>query len=719
MPRFYLFCFGSPRIECDGREIKLGTRKALALLIYLAITRQAHRRDFLVNLLWPESSQSGGRALLRGALHDLRQALDVHFAEADRETVAINPGFGLWVDVARLNDLLDECRAHKHDSGIVCTDCGGLLAEACELYRGNFLAGFSLKDGENFDAWESSQTQYLLSNMDFAYERLIGRLGAEREWDKAIVCARRWLEMDRTNEAAHRLMMELYARSGQRMAALSHYEHCRIVLEQELGLSPDQVTVRLYDAIKENRIESDERSTWDAGEVTLTNLPRHLTSFVGREREIAEIKQLLPRTCLLTIAGSGGCGKTRLAVQVASDLMGTYADGIWFVGLESLADPMDVERAVAVVFGIHGPPDDPLQHLLSAYLGSKNLLLVLDGCEHLTSACAAVVDALLRGCPFLTILITSREPLNITGEITWRVPSLTCPDAQRVEPPGPAELLQHDATRLFLVRATASAPDFRATPQNAPCIAHICRRLDGIPLAVELAASKLKVLSVEQILVRLEKHFSLLEGGSSTAPPRHQTLRATMEWSHELLSCKEQTLVHRLSVFSGGWTLEASEVVCSDRSQRGTATEIATSEVLNLHAQLVNKSIAHLEEKEGRSRYRMLETTRQFAGQKLVEENQDVLIRRNHADFFLAFTERADAELGRGNQVEWLSRLEDEGGNIVAALQYFHQEADVFSASRLAGAVLRAFSRLSISYSSDIPAPEPSGRKAANAGAGG
>jgi class 3 adenylate cyclase len=293
------------------------------------------------------------------------------------------------------------------------------------------------------------------------------------------------------------------------------------------------------------------------------NLPQQVTSFIGREKEMAAVRRLLDTTRLLTLTGSGGTGKTRLTLQVAAELLEGDGDGVWLVELAPLAEPSLVPQAVATALGVREEPGRPLSQTLVGFLKPKRLLLLLDNCEHLLSACAELAGLLLRSCPGVQILATSREGLNIPGETTYRLPSLSLPDPRQL-PTSVESLSQYEAVRLFIDRAAAAVPSFAVTHQNAPAVAQLCVRLDGIPLAIELAAARVKALSVEQINGRITDMFRLLTGGSRTALPRQQTLRAAIDWSYDLLSEKEKILLRRLSVFAGGWTLEAAEQVCAD-----------------------------------------------------------------------------------------------------------------------------------------------------------
>jgi predicted ATPase/class 3 adenylate cyclase len=440
-------------------------------------------------------------------------------------------------------------------------------------------------------------------------------------------------------------------------------------------------------------------------DVLPNNLPQQLTSFIGREQEMAEVKQLLATTRLLTLAGSGGTGKTRLALQVAADLLPEYGDGVWLVELAPLADPDLVPQAVATALGVREVPGEPLAQTLLDSLKPKRLLLVLDNCEHLLAACSTLADTLLRGCPGVCILSTSREGLNIGGETTYRLPSLSLPDPRHL-PSTLESLSQYEAVRLFIDRALAVLPAFTVTNQNAPAVAQVCCRLDGIPLAIELAAAWVKALPVEKLNERLGDMFRLLTGGSRTALPRQQTLRALIDWSYDLLSEPERALLRRLSVFAGGWTLEAAEAVCggvaagcsspavSGGKPTGTDTRQPTADslddVLGLLTRLVGKSLVGYEEQEGEARYRLLETVRQYARDRLLESGEGETVRARHRDFFLALAEIAEpllSTLGDMDPGPWLKQLEREHDNLRAALEWSAASEASEPMFRLAGAL--------------------------------
>lgn len=410
------------------------------------------------------------------------------------------------------------------------------------------------------------------------------------------------------------------------------------------------------------------------------NLPRHVTSFVGREVQIAEIQGLLEKTSLLTLTGSGGSGKTRLALQVAAELLDGSGEGVWLVELAPVTDPGLVPWTVANVLGLKEEPGKPILQTLTEHLRSKHLLLILDNCEHLLTSCAKLADVLLRSCPRVLMLATSREGLGISGERTYRVPSLSLPDPrQNATPEG---LGQFEAVRLFIERADLVQTGFQVTNRNAPAVASICHRLDGIPLAIELAAARVRSLTVEDINGKLDQRFRLLTGGSRTALPRQQTLRSLIDWSYDLLSDAERALLSRLSVFLGGWNLDAAEAVCS-------GDPVEQWEVLDLLTSLCDKSLVVSETAGTSVRYRLLETVRQYARDRLMEGGGGATCRDRHLAHFLALAEESKPHLRRYAHA-WLEQLETEHDNLRAGLEWGRDEpTSAVDGLRLAGALWR------------------------------
>ena len=411
-------------------------------------------------------------------------------------------------------------------------------------------------------------------------------------------------------------------------------------------------------------------------EIARHNLPTQLTSFIGREKEIAQIKNELNDHRLITLTGSGGTGKTRLSLQVAAEVMDSFPDGVWFLDLAPVTDPTLVSHTLGNLLGLRESAESKrtITELVCGYFHSRKALLVFDNCEHLIESCARFADLLLRSCKGLKILASSREALGVAGEMAWRVPSLSLPNIRQLPPI--EQLSQYEAVRLFIERATLVQPRFTVTKDNAPAIAQICCRLDGIPLAIELAAARASVLTLDQIAKRLDDRFRLLTGGARTALPRQQTLRALIDWSYNLLSTEESLLFRRLAVFVGGWTLEGAEAVCSGE---GDIPEggIESHQVLDLLSQLVKKSLVAMMEENGESRYHRLETIRQYAREKLFETDEAARIRDRHLDYFIQLAEQGFEELQGPNDLTWIEKLELEHDNFRTALSWSLESPDV------------------------------------------
>jgi non-specific serine/threonine protein kinase len=937
-----------------GEEIRISRRKALALLAYLAVTGQSHTRDALATMLWPEQDQTRARNSLRSALVSLRKGLGEGWLEADRENVGLRhhprspersggpspersggepvEGSPLWLDVAEFQNQLAECQTHDHPPDQVCPACLSLLAAAAELYRGDFMAGFTLPDSPAFDEWQYFQSEGLRDYLAGALERLANGHAALGEFEPATAYARRWMALDPLNEPAHRLLMQLYAWSGQRAASVAQYAECERVLAEELDAPPTADTIALYERILagehevptpraktirgyelRERIGSGgfgevyrayqpsvvrdvavkvilpqyaahpefvrrfqaeaqlvarlehphivplydfwrdvdgaylvmrwlpggnlhdalQRGPWhpeaaaqlldqitgaleaahrqgivhrdvkpenilldrggnaylsdfgiakdlaDAAAATdpeavpgslwyispeqaqsqpvtaqsdlyslgivmyqvltsehpfsgltppdqlvrrlteplpplcerrpdlpeglgevirratahdpskrypdvpafarafraalssiaevvappssapVHNLPAQLSSFVGREREIAEVKQLLGMTRLLTLTGPPGTGKTRLALQVVADILDRFADGVFFVELAPISDPGLVASTIAQVFGISETAEQPLLTTLKIYLREKHLLLLLDNFEQIIDA-APPVGELLSAAPRLKVLVTSREALRVYGEQEYAVPPMSLPDPECIEPL--YLLSQYEAVELFTERARAVKPDFVLTEEDACAVAEICVRLDGLPLAIELAAARSKLLTPQMMCQRLESRLGALTGGPRDLPARQRTLRGAIDWSYDLLEPVEKTLFARLSVFQGGRSVEAVEAVCS----RGLAID-----VLEGLESLLNKSLLRQEVGlGGDTRFVMLEMIHEYAREWLEESGEAEDLRRRHAEYYLELAERAAPELRRAGHVYWALRLRDDQGNLRTALAW-------------------------------------------------
>jgi len=411
------------------------------------------------------------------------------------------------------------------------------------------------------------------------------------------------------------------------------------------------------------------------------NLPTHASVLLGRDREVADLRRLLLSDDgrLVTLTGVGGCGKTRLALGVASGLVGSFKDGVWLVELAALTDPQLVQQSTAAVLGVRERSDRSLLDAPVALLARRQVLLVLDNCEHLVEMCAELADHLLQGCPGVRLLTTSREPLHIAGERAWRVRSLSIPEPHATVPPD--ELMRYAAAQLFVERAVAVQADFVVTARSAPLLTAICAQLEGLPLALELAAARVRALGLEQILERLDDAFGLLVGGNRLAPSRQQTMRAALDWSYGLVAPLEQIVFRRLAVFVGGWSLEAAEEVCS-------GSGVAPLEVLDLLTRLVDASLVQVDERDARARYRLLEPVRQYAQAQLEASGEFDAVRHQHATWFESFAERwqHDANVGGPRRQVAHAALEQERENLRAALRWCRDQGDAPMGFRLARA---------------------------------
>jgi predicted ATPase/DNA-binding SARP family transcriptional activator/DNA-binding CsgD family transcriptional regulator len=667
---------------------RLRKARTLVKLLALAPGHSLHREQ-VMETLWPDLDRKGALSNLHYALHVARRTLEppalansstsryLHLRDEQLSLCADSP---VWVDV----DAFEQAAATARHAPVE----PAAFRAAIDLYAGELLPQ------DRYEPWVEQRRAQLRE----LYLSLLLELGAlyeeGEEYGEAIEALSTIVAEEPTHEGAQVGIMRLYALSGRRREALSQYEHLREALYKEFGTEPEAATTRLQQEIWADTfphssdsspaglpVREEEARSASGAPSRRHNLPLARTSFIGREYEMLEVKRLLAMTRLLTLTGAGGCGKTRLAVEVARDLVGAYPDGVWFVDLAPLSEAEMVEQAVAQALGVREQPGRALLETLEDTLHSRKMLLVVDNCEHLVEDVVGVVDTLLDSCPGLRVLATSRETLNATGEVNWVVPSLMVPYS-RQEAYTPQELEAYESVRLFVERAHQRKPSFELTSPNGQAVAQVCRQLDGIPLAIELAAGRMGVLSAEQLASRLEDFLKLLTGGP-TADPRHRTLRATLEWSHELLSEPERTLFRRLSVFAGGWTLEAAEEVCSGEG-------IDEGDVLDILSKLVDKSLVVAEVSpgvEGELRYRMLEPIRQYCQEHLEESGEADATRDRHAASFLALAEKAGPELRGPRQIPWLKRLDTEKDNVRAAMAWLLGQGESETAARIGWAL--------------------------------
>ncbi|MBI3660493.1 AAA family ATPase [Candidatus Acetothermia bacterium] len=676
-------------IKLLGRFEVWPRQKTQELLKLLVSERgRSFSQDQLIEAFFPDLNPARAINNLQKRVSELRRALEPELTKGTDSQFVLQAGSreqGYYFSQEAACQL-DTEEFQKHWEAAHAAEQAERWAQALEhyqraveLYRGEFLLD-SLYEEWTIAPRERWKEKYLSALMRLAEAH--ARLG---HLSSAIECCEKVLEKEAWNENVIRQKMLYLYHMGNQPKALDTFKTCIEALKKHLGVEPTVETCQLHEQILKHQVPPLPRAIPN-------NLPQQLTSFIGREREIEEIKHLIlavgaqhaaPLQRLVTLTGVGGCGKTRLGLQIASQLLKEYADGAWWVELASLADPNLVVQAIASALGVKEQPGRPLLATVTDYLHSKQLLLILDNCEHLIEACAQVVQELLKACPKLQILVTSREPLGILGETVWQVPTLSVPDTPSLPSVGPelvSALQDYESVNLFVERAKANESKFRLSSENAQATAQVCYQLDGIPLAIELAAAWVRALSVEQIASRLGDRFHLLIGGNRAALPRHQTLRATMDWSYQLLSEKEQTLLRQLSIFAGGWTLEAAEAVCADEL-------IQSQEVMELLTHLVDKSLVLVEKQGEVLRYKLLETVRQYGAEKLREAGETECVQSQHLDFFLKLAEQAEPELVGPKQKEWLDTIEQEHDNLRKAIAWGLENNTVEKSLRLVTAL--------------------------------
>ncbi len=617
-----LCLFGVFSLSVQGRAAQSLSRAAKELLALLVLRGETQTtRSWLVGVLWPDAAPDRVLYYLRRTLSELRAALG-----PDRNRLVSPDTTTLRFDTKGIScDVLDfDC--------LVKQNTEAALSQAVALYHGALL--------ENHDAeWIGPERFARAERYLAALETLAGLREQGGNLPEAARLWQRSLAADRLREPAYRRLMGIYGRLGDGVGMERLYRELRRHLWDELHVEPTAETTALYQALRARMqtrsTERIEENRLAASLAAAPALPCPLTLLVGRVAEQEKSHAALQTARLVTLVGPGGVGKTRLALAVGERERQNYADGARFADLTPAKTDKDVPQAVIAALGLVSEAGVTMQEALRGFFQPRQLLLILDNAEHLADACAALAGELLRACPHLTILCTSRQPLYVPGEIVLPIAPLAVPDATRphASPAVYAESLsQYDSVSLLLDRVRQAAPAFRLTPRNAPAVAHICRRLDGLPLALELAAARFRSLSASEIAARLDTRFRLL-GSGNPALPRHRTLHAALDWSYDLLTGAERRLLRHLCVFRGGWTLEAAEAVCP----------VEESETVSLLTSLVDKSLVVYETPDEQARYRLLEMTRQYAAERLEAEEQSALEAR-HAAFFYDMARSADAE---------------------------------------------------------------------------
>ncbi len=655
-PALTIHLLGTLEVHIDGCPLPaVRSQKVKWLLALLTLQHGREvRRSWLAERLWPEADPDKALNSLSQCLTSLTRALGTASARIerpDKHTLRLNLT-GVDVDLLAFERLLR--------NGDVPS-----LGAAVVVYRGPLLAGCP-------EPWAEAERQ----ERQVLYQQALARLAAHHraggDFQAAIRYLRLALKDDPWNEAARRDLMQTLAQTGDREEALNVYrDWFRFLQRQQPDLLPHELTRALYDTLRSSsssayRLAHPEASPHHVAAAPPPRgfLPVPLTDLVGNEAILEWVRAGLYRDRLVTLTGPGGIGKTRLALAAAHGAGEAFLDGAWFVDLSPLSEPGRIANTIVSALQLVEAPGGSALQILVSFLRRRHLLLVLDNCEHVLEGCRALAADLLSACPHLCILATSRQALRLTGEVCHRVPALEVPPIRsslETDKNLAAELLEYSGVRLFVDRARAVYPTFAVTATNGLMVADICRHLEGIPLALELAAARMRALSLEEMANRLADRFALLRGGDPSRPPRYQAMRATLDWSYGLLSGAERRLLSRLSVFAGGWTLAAAEAM-------GIGTEIESWQVLDLLTALVDKSLVIYESGEGGGRYRLLETVREYAAERLAGFEETQVVRQRHLNYFLSFAERAEPELRGRQQLDWLCRMDAERDNIRAAL---------------------------------------------------
>ncbi len=692
-PALKICMFGAMSVEVDGILVSAKlARKELWLLAILALRAgRAVPRDTLSGMLWPECEEEQGLYNLRRSLTRLKSALG---SQGDC-IQQVKPRSLVFAALPACVDALEFDRLTV--SGERC-----LLAQAVSLCSGPLLQNC-------YEEWAQSERL----PHEFAYQKALETLATDAltrgEWLEAEKYCRLHIAANPLQEQAHRLLMQALAKSGNHAAATQAYRDLRVRLREEINAEPDPETLACYEAIRQTARQAvpvpAKAAPLPPAPVHAPRsiaLPQPLTRLIGRDLEVLEACGHLSASRLVTLLGAGGVGKTRLSIEVARRTAERMADGAIFVELAALSKDALPITALARTLGVTETPGEPLLTTLTQVLQDQEKLIVLDNCEHLRRSCAELAHALLTACPRLRILTTSRQALGLPGEIVWRVPSLPTPPAISADEFHSAlkqdDTLDYASVQLFLERVMQTYPEFRLSPTLLPCIGQICRRLDGIPLAIELAAYRARSLSLEKIASRLTDRFHLLTGGGTASLPRQQTLRALIDWSYSLLEPDEQQLFARLSVFSGGWTLEAAESLYEEKGER--RKEKAGPQLLSpfslllspldVLTSLVDKSLVGYEWREEGGRYFFLESIREYARERLEEAGEWEQIRQQHAYYYSDMAVETEPLLLGPQQGELLEMLEREHDNMRAVLAWGQESvAGAAPAFRLASRLWR------------------------------
>ena len=683
MVRLSLALLGPFDATLDGQPLQgFESAKVRALLAYLAMDAgRPHARQGLASLLWPDHSEAMARTYLRQALANLRQLLpsqagDEPILLIERDVVKLNERSAYRIDVVMFTELLAACDQHRHRHAPSCASCQQRLSAAVALYRGDLLEDLWLDGSADFEDWATVRREGLRQRCLEALDRLAICAGWAKRYAEMRAYAERQLALDPWREEAHRQLMQALYLRGQRSAALAQYERCRATLARELGVEPSRETTGLYKRIRD---AAPARTTGEARAMVLGlpvaphahTLPAPSTPFVGRERERAHLADLLqdPACRLITIVGPGGMGKTRLALRVAAEQHETFADGAYVVALASLYNAASIVPAIASAVGVTLRDGAEPTARLFDYLRTREMLLVLDNAEHLLDG-VEVLTRVLECAPGLRLLVTSRERLSLSGEWVVELAGLDYPDGGADQDEGHVAE-SYSAMQLFVQSARRAYDGFVLTAADVPAVWRLCRLVEGMPLAIELAASWIRVLSCHEIAGELERNLHVLTTSLRDVPERHRSMRAVFDQSWRLLPAEEQRVLRQLAVFHSGF-------------DRGAAVAVAGAGLPDL-ARLVDRSLVRWTG----TRYDLHEVVRHFAHEQLARAGEAEATQERHLDVFLRIAEEVEPWLVGAEQGNWLERLEADGDNLRAALDWARAHERVEAVVRLGGALWR------------------------------
>ncbi|NOK58156.1 MAG: hypothetical protein GFH25_541210n2 [Chloroflexi bacterium AL-N10] len=636
----------------DITQVIQSSRIIQQMITLLALNDQhSLHREQLVEHLWPEEDYDVNVKFNRlfQHLHRARALLKsdkcIDILSIQNEVVTLASPEELLVDVVEFRQAASVARN---------TQIPADYQTALALYSGELLPD------DSTDWVHLEREQISMQYHDLLSEAAQIQLIRGHTVDAIDLFYRR-IASDPIHEESYCELFKLHAQLGQQREIHQLHKRLQEALKREFDDStPDEETQKLYQQIIDGQHPCDPVKP--APRRPQHNLPHPLTSFIGREHEIAALPSLLHTTRLVTLTGPGGCGKTRLALEIAPGLVEQFPDGVWWIDVAAVTEQSFVAQSIALVLGLREKPDSTLIDSIIEYLQSRHVLLILDNCEHVHDTCTALAETLLQQCLQLHLLITSRRCLGMNGEMVWSLSPLSLPDT--TQPISFDDIKTTEAVQLFLARARMVDPSFHITAQNASMVADICIRLDGLPLAVQLAAARMRVLSVEQIAAKLDDRFGLLTNGNSPVRPQHYTLRKTVEWSYTLLQPQEQLLFNRLAVFTGGWSLEAAEAV-------GTEPSTDPRQVHESMFGLVDNSLIIVETAAtGPKRYRMLETLREYAREQLEAHNEVLETQKRHTSYYVVLAQEAEENLDGPQRDNWLQRLDREHDNIQTALHW-------------------------------------------------